>query len=234
MESQRQFFQRCFPLLSGHDTPFAWQQRLFEQFCTGELPNSLTIPTGCGKTSVMPIWLLALADAALRGSRLLPRRLVWVVNRRVVVDQATDEAASMTVRLEIPELAEVRTALLNLSGGTGGRPLGVSTLRGQFADNAEWRNDPTRPAVITGTVDMIGSRLLFSGYGCGFKSRPLHAGLLGQDTLLVHDEAHLEPAFQSLIQAIEEEQRLAGDFRPLRTLQLMRAEHEQSSISAIT
>ena len=53
---------------------------------------------------------------------------------------------------------------------------------------------------------MIGSRLLFSGYGCGFKSRPLHAGFLGQDALLVHDEAHLEPAFQDLISAIQREQ----------------------------
>jgi len=68
-------------------------------------------------------------------------------------------------------------------------PLAISTLRGQFADNREWSADPSRPAVICGTVDMIGSRLLFSGYGVGFKSRPLHAGFLGQDALLIHDEA---------------------------------------------
>jgi len=61
-------------------------------------------------------------------------------------------------------------------------------------------------AVICGTVDMIGSRLLFSGYGVGFKGRPLHAGFLGQDALLVHDEAHLEPAFQSLLDGIKAEQ----------------------------
>jgi CRISPR-associated endonuclease/helicase Cas3 len=53
---------------------------------------------------------------------------------------------------------------------------------------------------------MIGSRLLFSGYGIGFKSRPLHAGFLGQDALLVHDEAHLEPAFQELVVSIQREQ----------------------------
>src|SRR5439155_16412911 len=97
-------------------------------------------------------------------------------------------------------------------------PLAISTLRGQFADNAEWRNDPARPAVVVGTVDMIGSRLLFSGYGCGFKSRPLHAGFLGQDALLVHDEAQLEPAFQELVTAIQHEQ-CSGrtpDLRPLR------------------
>ncbi len=54
---------------------------------------------------------------------------------------------------------------------------------------------------------MIGSRLLFSGYGIGRNKRPLHAGFLGQDALLIHDEAHLEPAFQKLIETIEIQQR---------------------------
>jgi CRISPR-associated endonuclease/helicase Cas3 len=61
---------------------------------------------------------------------------------------------------------------------------------------------------------MIGSRLLFCGYGRGFKSRPLHAGFIGQDTLLIHDEAHLEPAFQELVDAVEAEQVRCGEFRP--------------------
>ena len=36
----------------------------------------------------------------------------------------------------------------------------------------------------------------------------------------MHDEAHLEPAFQALVEAIESEQRRAKDFRPFRTMQL--------------
>jgi CRISPR-associated endonuclease/helicase Cas3 len=46
-----------------------------------------------------------------------------------------------------------------------------------------------------------------AGYGRGFKTRPLHAGFLGQDSILVHDEAHLEPAFQELLTTIECEQK---------------------------
>ena len=117
---------------------------------------------------------------------------------------------------------QIAATLARLSSDPSGAPLAISTLRGQFADNREWSADPSRPAVICGTVDMIGSRLLFSGYGCGFKTRPLHAGFLGQDVLLVHDKAHLEPAFQKLITAVHDEQRTGRtpDYRPLRVMAL--------------
>ncbi len=83
-------------------------------------------------------------------------------------------------------------------------PLAVSTLRGELADNEEWELDPSRPAVIVGTVDMVGSRLLFSGYGDGRRSRAHHAGLLGFDCLFVHDEAHLTPAFSDLLRQVRD------------------------------
>jgi CRISPR-associated endonuclease/helicase Cas3 len=216
MQSSREFFAQHFPVLSGHANPFAWQERLFLQICANDIPEVVCIPTGCGKTSAIPIWLLALAHGAP-----VPRRLVWVVNRRVVVDQATYEATAVAERLKgEPGLAKVRAGLARLQTWPNQPPLAISTLRGQFADNAEWRDDPARAAIITGTVDMIGSRLVFSGYGRGFRSRPLHAGLLGQDVLLAHDEAHLEPAFQQLIESIRDEQRRSGDCRPLRTMEL--------------
>ncbi len=179
-------FEQAFRALTGH-SPFPWQRQMYQRFLEGPLPDSCNIPTGLGKTAVVAIWLIALANAPDR----VPRRLVYVVNRRTVVDQTTTEAE-----------------LMRRNAAAAGVPTpAISTLRGQFADNREWSADPSKPAIIAGTVDMIGSRLLFSGYGCGFKSRPLHAGFLGQDVLLVHDEAHLEPAFQELIVKIENEQK---------------------------
>jgi CRISPR-associated endonuclease/helicase Cas3 len=140
------------------------------------------VPTGLGKTSVIAVWLLARERNAS-----LPRRLVYVVNRRTVVDQTTEEVQRYRQSPRYCDLA-------------------VSTLRGELADNRDWSRDPSQPAVICGTVDMIGSRLLFGGYGIGPRARPLHAGLLGHDVLLVHDEAHLEPAFQQLLEAIVTQQ----------------------------
>lgn len=171
-------FDLDFVKLTGNQ-PFLWQSCLFEEwFSRGRIPSALDIPTGLGKTSVMALWYLAWKAGAD-----VPRRLVYVVDRRAVVDQAT------TVAEEIREKSQDPT-------------LRVSTLRGQHVDDREWLADPAAPAIVVGTVDMIGSRLLFSGYGISRKMRPYHAGLLGADTLVVLDEAHLVPPFEKLLEAM--------------------------------
>lgn len=220
-------FRDAFLKLTGNP-PFPWQESLYQRFIgekPGGIPASCNLPTGLGKTSVVAVWLLALAQQPDR----VPRRLVYVVNRRTVVDQTTAEVEKYRYRLQNETaLTSIQKRLvdlcaLKLSEGKNSEPtspLALSTLRGQFADNREWSADPTRPAVIVGTVDMIGSRLLFSGYGVGFKGRPLHAGFLGQDVLLVHDEAHLEPAFQVLLEMITKEQNQSKEFQKFRVMEL--------------
>src|SRR5580704_15128909 len=89
-----QMFDRQFVALSGFK-PLSWQRRLFERLVKGDLPSALDLPTGLGKTSVMSIWLIARAHGAR-----LPRRLVYVVDRRAVVDQATDEAEKLRKNLD--------------------------------------------------------------------------------------------------------------------------------------
>jgi len=207
-------FDDDFTLLTGN-APFPWQRALYERFIVGDFPKACDLPTGLGKTSVIALWLLAL----VKNSKL-PRRLVYVVNRRTVVDQSTVEAERLRTELLKLEVRHLRQALDALAAVPAKHPIAISTLRGEFADNSEWRRDPSRPAIIIGTVDMVGSRLLFSGYGCGFRSKPLHAGFLGQDALLVHDEAHLEPAFQELLTAITFEQQRSHEPRPLKVLAL--------------
>ena len=121
MQGHSEFFDRYFPPLSGYHFAFRWQKRLFVQFCGGDIRDSVCIPTGCGKTSVIPIWLLALAYTAGRGGGLLPRRLVWVVNRRVVVDQATEEAAALKKDLATPSPPDFADAPLCAACAAGQR-----------------------------------------------------------------------------------------------------------------
>jgi len=207
-------FDETFQRLTENE-PFPWQRTLYDEFRIGKF-RPCNLPTGLGKTSVIAIWLIALANDPTS----VPRRLVYVVNRRTVVDQTTIEVEKLRENLGRAGIAERLKSLCSISLEQDAAPLAISTLRGQFADNREWSADPSRPAVICGTVDMIGSRLLFSGYGIGFRAKPLHAGFLGQDVLLVHDEAHLEPAFQKLIEDIEKEQRDWELNRPFRVLEL--------------
>ncbi|MGH9488830.1 MAG: type I-G CRISPR-associated helicase/endonuclease Cas3g [Terriglobales bacterium] len=177
-------FSAGFHKLTGHE-PLRWQQRLYERLRLGNVPIACDLPTGTGKTSVIALWYLARREGAA-----LPRRLVYVVDRRVVVDQASGEAA-------------------RIKKNAGDAGLRISTLRGRQQDNREWLADPAALAIIVGTVDMIGSRLLFSGYGVSRKMAPYHAGLLGADTLFVIDEAHLVPPFLHLLRAIAGEERPA-------------------------
>jgi CRISPR-associated endonuclease/helicase Cas3 len=196
-------FDRAFRALTG-SSPFPWQRRLFGRLMKDNIPACCDLPTGLGKTSVMTIWLIARSH-----NSALPRRLVYVVDRRVVVDQATEVAESLRHRLkEAPDLASLVQGLgLDREDG-----LPVSTLRGQHIDNRLWLKDPARPAIVVGTVDMIGSRLLFSGYGVSSRMRPYQAGLLGADALVVLDEAHLCPPFEALLRTIARNEQ--GAFGP--------------------
>lgn len=179
-------------------SPFPWQERLLWVLLDGQMPRALDLPTGLGKTSVMAIWLVARAC----GASGLPRRLVYVVDRRAVVDQATEEAESLRRWVDGSGFEQAL--------GLSARGLPISTLRGQFVDNREWLEDPTSTAIVVGTVDMVGSRLLFEGYGCSRKMRPYHAGMLGTDTLFAIDEAHLVPPFVHLLTAAADRPDLRG------------------------
>lgn len=202
-ELQSEFFARFSQCLVGR-TPYPWQAKLFDHLISGNWPDTVSLPTGAGKSSIIVVWLGAVTWSLENQGPRIPRRLAWVVNRRVVVDQATEEANTIRKKLEsgAKEVAGFRETLKKASAIE--RPLAVSPLRGELADNGEWRADPSGAAILVGTVDMIGSRLLFRGYRDGIYRRPQSAGLLGVDTLIVNDEAHLTPAFAQLLRRLED------------------------------
>ena len=180
--------------IAGCD-PYPWQRRLYAALVDGEVPDAVDIPTGLGKTLCVLLLLLGRLH-----NPALPRRVVYIVDRRAIVDQTAD-----AIRVWIDRIA-VRPALAQeFDAGAAfpaERPVRLGLLRGGLADDGEWRVDPARPAVIIGTVDMIGSRLLFSGYGDGRWKRPMHAGLLAHDAIVLLDEAHLSPAMGELLRSI--------------------------------
>ena len=136
---------------------------------------------------------IALAWSLKSGLPGVPRRLAWVVNRRVVVDQVTTEVQEL-LEHGLAKCNLVRDALAEAS--VSGDALVASSLRGQLADNGDWARDPSTPGVVVGTVDMIGSRLLFGDTAVALPPADT-CWVLGVDTLIVNDEAHLSPRFRA-------------------------------------
>ena len=188
-------FSAFFLDIHGHD-PFPWQQRLTEQVLSRKAwPKVIDLPTGTGKTAVIDTAVFALAVRPT----IFPRRVVFVIDRRIVVDQVCERARLIRNRVEAGTtrvLRRVRKALHALSDG---EPLCVAALRGGIPIDNEWSRRPDQPWVMVSTVDQFGSRLLFRGYGVSPGMRPIHAGLAGMDCLVILDEVHLSTPFAETV-----------------------------------
>ena len=194
------------------DPPFPWQQRLVEQLARdNRWPEVLDLPTGAGKTAALDaaVFHLALQVDAPQCAAI---RIALVVDRRLVVDDAHRRARTIAAALRDPaRVAEPGRAVvkemarrLQRLAGAGEDPLVAVRLRGGAPLEHDWARTPTQPTILCSTVDQVGSRLLFRGYGVSDRMRPVHAGLLGEDTLILLDEAHLSEPFQHTLQAVRE------------------------------
>lgn len=187
--------------------PFAWQQRLLEQIVRDKhWPRVLDLPTGAGKTTCIDIALFALALDAEHETqvRWCSRRIAMVVDRRIVVDQVAERGRALLRALMTSTdsvIVEVADRLRSLAR-SGGEPLGVFTLRGGMPKDDGWARAPDQPLVIASTVDQVGSRMLMQGYGVSQGMKPVHAGLLANETLLFLDEVHLSEPFRQTLEQL--------------------------------
>lgn len=200
-------FDNWFKAMNGGCEPFPWQQRLFHEWLCPKRPEDtrwpslIKLPTASGKTALIDLAILALAA----GSPCSRRRIVFVVDRRVVVDEAALRAHAIKQLLDASlnspadPLYEIGRSLVSLGAQD---PLVVATLRGGIPGDDGWARSPAQPAVVLSTVDQAGSRLLFRAYGHAPRSWPIHAGLLGRDTVMIIDEAHCAAPFCETVKAV--------------------------------
>lgn len=187
--------------------PFPWQRRLARQVIErGRWPTVLDLPTGVGKTAAMDIALFHLALEFERGgTRCAPMRIAFVVDRRLVVDDAFTRARKLACELAASSNAVVArvASALRTHLDEAAPPLVVRALRGGIPRENDWAQTPAQPTILCSTVDQVGSRLLFRGYGVSDSMKPVHAGLLGADCLILLDEAHLAEPFRQTLGWIE-------------------------------
>jgi len=215
-------FDEFFRSVNGGHPPFPWQKRFLAEVVermengdeAGMWPSIVDLPTGSGKTSLIDIAVFVLALEASRPpqERRMPRRIVFVVDRRVVADQAHEHARFIAHSLASAPadggvIRAVSDALRSYSEGTNDAadPLLAALLRGGITRDEQWARRPDVPCVISSTVDQVGSRLLFRGYGVSTSMRPIHAGLLGSDAVFLLDEVHLSQPFAQTLRALDDD-----------------------------
>ena len=95
-------FAAFFRAIHG-DAPFPWQQRLVEQLAReNRWPEVLDLPTGTGKTAALDVAVFHLALQADSKERCAALRIVLVVDRRLVVDDADRRARKIACALRDP------------------------------------------------------------------------------------------------------------------------------------
>ncbi|MCY3849253.1 MAG: type I-U CRISPR-associated helicase/endonuclease Cas3 [Acidimicrobiaceae bacterium] len=192
-------FDSFFQAVHGH-APYPWQSRLTRQVLNdGKWPDVIDLPTGTGKTSVLDTAIFALAARP----RVFPRRVVFVIDRRIVVDQVYERAEQIRDAIGGATegiLLDIKERLKDLTNAR--EALGIAALRGGIPLDGEWFRRPDQPWVMVSTVDQFGSRLLFRGYGVSERMRSVHAGLAGNDCLVILDEVHLSHAFASTLREV--------------------------------
>jgi CRISPR-associated endonuclease/helicase Cas3 len=201
-------FPAFFRAVHGVD-PFPWQTRLLrDRVSTGQgWPAVLDLPTASGKTAALDIALFHLAmEAGAAETRRAPMRIAFVVDRRLIVDDAFARAKKLQWALALPqcEVTERVAAALRSFAGEQAPPLLARRLRGGAPREDDWARTPNQPTILCSTVDQVGSRLLFRGYGISDRMKPVHAGLLGSDCLILLDEAHLAEPFRQTLASIAE------------------------------
>jgi CRISPR-associated endonuclease/helicase Cas3 len=179
--------------------PFPWQERLATQALAGKWPP-IGMPTAAGKTAVIDIAVYALAMGAPNAAR----RIFFVVDRRVIVDEAAEDAVKLAECLDkAPADSELGKLAQSLRDLGGSRPLETAVLRGGIPRDNSWADSPLQPVVICSTVDQVGSSLLFRAYGTSEYGRSIRAGLAAHDSLIILDEAHTSRAFAETLGLID-------------------------------
>jgi len=176
LEAEREKYRKFFKVATSlSNDPYPYQVRL----ATEEVfPNLLDIPTGLGKTAAVVLAWLWRRRFDERLKTKTPRRLVYCLPMRVLVEQTASNVRGWLEHLK-------------MLGEVGQGKVSVHLLMGGEQDTKSWADYPEEDMILIGTQDMFLSRALMRGYGMSRYQWPVHFALLHNDALWVFDEIQL-------------------------------------------
>ena len=209
-------FSSAFQALTGN-LPFPWQQAMYDLMAKGSFDELVhcNLPTGLGKTSVVAIWLVALANAKDK----LPRRLVYVLIAGPSSTKPRTRLKSYEPICELP-------VCLNLLGNCARFRCEITNrLSPQHASRSVRRQprvvaDPARRGDLRyGRYDRqpVIVQRLWRRLQSQTPSRRIP---WPRCAVFVHDEAHLEKPFQDLLTEVKNEQQRCHEFGTFRVMEL--------------
>lgn len=159
----REGFRSFFRKATGNE-PFPWQENIA---LSNGFPELVRVPTGLGKTAGAALaWLWKRRNSPEE----TPRRLVYCLPMRTLVEQTADEVRTWMEKLQ--------------------EPVPLHVLLGGAVDR-NWDDHPEKEMVLVGTQDMLLSRALNRGYAESRFRWPVQFGLLHTDCFWVLDEVQL-------------------------------------------
>ncbi len=179
--------------LGDQTRPDPWQL----DFATEAWPSVLIAPTGSGKTAAVT---LGWAAHRLRSPEATPRRLVWCLPMRTLVEQTARAVKQWFGNLAVD---------VDVSGLLP-RPEDVHVLMGGV-EAGGWLDEPEMPAVLVGTQDMLLSRALMRGYASSRALWPMEFALLHEDAQWIFDEVQLMGAGRATSAQLEAFRKFEAD-----------------------
>ncbi|MCX5884551.1 MAG: CRISPR-associated helicase Cas3' [Proteobacteria bacterium] len=165
-------FKSLFTKAMGPEiAPYPYQISL----AANDWPDIVKIETGMGKTAGI---ILAWLYKRLQGDPRTPRRLVYCLPMRVLVEQTASCAGRWIERLVDSKIIPPE------------KQPSVYVLMGGDIDN-DWDRYPENEAILIGTQDQLLSRALNRGFATSRFRWPIQFGLLNNDCMWVMDEVQL-------------------------------------------
>ncbi|HEX4292465.1 MAG TPA: CRISPR-associated endonuclease Cas3'' [Trebonia sp.] len=156
-----------------------------ERIARDGLPDAVRAPAGAGAAGLILAWLwrrLHGPDPART-----PRRLIYALPQRSLTEPVSGQARRWLANLGLTDEVTLHVAL-------GAR----------WESVGEWRDDPHKPAIVIGTVDVLGSKALNRALGLSRAIFPIDFALVTNGAHWIIEEPELCP------QATATLRRLAG------------------------